>query len=139
MTIQQAIVNYLLEQSNVTDLVSNRIFTNHLPQKPEFPAITIRLVSADHGRNLDGPNGVVRARIQIEAWSKDFLESQDIAEQVRTKVQGYSGLMDELLIRSCGLEEDIDTPEPPDDDSDEWFYSKALIFSMLYIESIPAH
>ncbi len=139
MTVQEAILNYLLSRGDVVNIVHNHIFTNHLPENPPFPSISIRLISAEHGRNLDGPNGVVRARVQVESWASDFWQSQDLGEQVRLAMQGYVGLMSSLDVRDCALDTDIDTPEPPEDASENWIYSKAYIFSVLYNESVPSH
>lgn len=137
MTIQEALLNHLASKTSITDIVSTRIFTNHLPEQPQLPIVTVRTASLERHHNLDGPNGLVAARMQIEAWSLDYRQSLEIAEQVRLEVQNYRGTLSSLTIYSTTLVDDVETPEPPEDKSEDWIYSKALIFEVFFLEPLP--
>ena len=137
MTTQEGLLEHLKARDQITAICGDRIYTNHLPEKPTLPAITIRLVRAEHGRNMDGPNGDVRSTMQVESWSDVYRGSLDLAEQVRLAVQGYVGLIGDVLVRSSALEGDVETPEPAPDSSEAYYYAKALIFNMRTMETIP--
>ena len=44
MTVEQAIINYLLTQSSITNLVINRIYPVRRKQASELPAIVVNRI-----------------------------------------------------------------------------------------------
>lgn len=85
--------------------VAGRIYPVLLPQNPTYPAITYRLISDPREYSLDGADGLVEARYQIEAWAK--LESQvdAIVEVIRLAMNafvGVFGLIDVSRARNVG-------------------------------------
>lgn len=74
---------YLLTKSGVTNLVVARIYPDILPQKPTYPAIVLREISANPHQHLDGSSGMRETRIQVDCWDDDTIGAKAVREQVR--------------------------------------------------------
>ena len=71
MTIEQGIHERLLSLSPVTALVGSRVYQLKLPQKPTLPAIRVQQISEADEHHLRGRDGVVRTRIQVDAYAHE--------------------------------------------------------------------
>lgn len=90
MTVEENLFTRLSNFAGLTALVSTRIFPNILPQKPTFPAISYRRVSAVRAScmGVDRPN--VEARFQVDIWALTYTSARQTADQVRKALQRYN-------------------------------------------------
>lgn len=52
----------------VAALVGSRVYLETLPQSPTFPAIRVTLIDDGEPQQLRGPEGLARARVQIDHY-----------------------------------------------------------------------
>ncbi len=71
MTPEEAVRARILALSAVTALVSTRVWTEKLPQKPIFPCVVVQEVTDSEGQHLRGPSGLCVARVQVEAQAME--------------------------------------------------------------------
>lgn len=90
--IDDAVRSILINNSIVSGLVGTRIYPLVLPLKCTFPAISYSKPSNPYNRVSRAP------RFQIDIWSKDFTEVQNIKEAVETALDGYSGIISDINI-----------------------------------------
>jgi len=95
MTLRVALYNYLSGESDLTDLVSTRIYSQVLPQDVEYPAVTFQvttpgtvnhLMNSDSGLYLD-------PCIQVSSWASDPSDGDAVAAQVKAALQDFTGTM----------------------------------------------
>ena len=67
MTPEVAVAERLSDVNAVTAIVSTRIYSERLPQKPTYPAVLVRLVDEPRDAHLRG--GIRdKARVQVDAY-----------------------------------------------------------------------
>ncbi len=67
-----ALIELLLAESSIVALCSTRIEPLALPNDTEFPALVVHALSErPAAASQDGP-GPTRARLQIDAWARDY-------------------------------------------------------------------
>lgn len=93
MNIKQALETYLLAQSGLTALVSDRIYFRDFPQGTDKKSLLINKISAPRETAMVTDPGIVLARFQFSAIGTTEKEPDDILDQVRTALQNYTGVM----------------------------------------------
>lgn len=71
MTVEEVVCARILQLGAVTALVSTRIYLDKLPQAPTYPAVRVQLVDDLTSQHLRGPNGLCRARVQVDAYAHE--------------------------------------------------------------------
>lgn len=99
---------FLIADATITGLVVQRVYPNALPQNPTYPAITYNQVSGVRVRNLKGPSGTAQPRISINAWASTYLGARSLADAIRQRIDGYSGLMGSTVVGNVILDNEID-------------------------------
>ena len=111
----------MIETSLYTWLVANialigtRVYPRKLPQDATFPALTYFEVSGDRWVTHQGEDGVSEGRYQISCWAKDgttgvdgYAIAKGIADEVITKLNCFTGLMDTTTIQACRYLNEVD-------------------------------
>lgn len=89
--IEIALGDYLI--TYVPQLNGN-VFNGALPNGKQMPCATYHKLSG--GRRImchDGASGLVLARFQIDIWSDIYAQASEIASDILTLLDGYSGEM----------------------------------------------
>ncbi len=92
MAIESDIVNYLLSQSEITDVVSERIYPTQLPENSDLPALMYIRIGGNRMRTHRG-NSNNATSLQISCWSKDYGEAKDLSDILIEKLDNYDGYM----------------------------------------------
>lgn len=93
MLIEQALMTFLKAQSDVTDLVSTRIYFVRAPQDVSEPYIVVSKVSGPREHSHEGGDGMASPRFQLSSFSTSYATVKGIAAALQTVLQGYSGTM----------------------------------------------
>jgi len=95
MNIEQGLVAYLRAHStvglifrNATSPQSYRIYSEFLPEQPDYPALRYARVSTAPLLTLSGPIGYNQARLQIDVWDKTGAGCRAAADAVRSALDG---------------------------------------------------
>lgn len=74
MTVEILASNWLKTRTAVTALVpAARIYQLKLPQTPTLPAIRVQLIANPKTYHLRGPQGLERARVQIDVYVSETM------------------------------------------------------------------
>lgn len=93
MTIEQALMTYLLAQTGITTLVGQRIYFVRAPQETETPYIAISKIDAPREHSHDGSSQLAHPRFQFSIFADTYGEIKPIAAALQTALQGYTGTM----------------------------------------------
>lgn len=91
MAIEADLRQHLINDSDVNDIISGRIYPLRLPQEFELPAISYQRISAPRSKDLQGSIGHVQPRIQVDCWTESYSKLKDLAEAVRLALDRYQG------------------------------------------------
>ena len=120
MTIEGAILARLKEVTAVTNIIGTgdnaRIHAEHLPQKPVFDAIVLKFVSLVRVHASGADPGIVRARLQVDAWSEGYIGARDLGDAIRGDNAGsalnrWSGTKDTTVVDDVFLENELPLTE----------------------------
>lgn len=102
------LVAFLGNASAISALVGLRIYPQELPQKPTLPALTYNQISAVRVRELAGPAGKARRRIQIDCWASTYKGAHALADAVRQTLEPFYGSMANTEVGSIMLDNEFD-------------------------------
>lgn len=91
MTIIEGLRAFLLANTSIATLVSQRIYPLRLPQKITVPAIVLTRITEINDAHLRGPNVLTRARIQVDAWAQTFDAAVALGTLCSQRLDGYQG------------------------------------------------
>ena len=113
MSLETALRAYVLADAAIAAAVGQRMYPRGLPQGPTFPALVYSRVDTRRLHDLDGPDGLPRARVQVTAWGSSVQAATELAALVRKRLDGYRGAWGDVMIGSCLCvgERDLDDPE----------------------------
>lgn len=90
--VEKALFAILKGNADLVAVVpSSRMYADHLPQNPTYPAITYQLVSEELPHNHDRSAGPTRARFQISCWSQTKPQAAQVRELVKGVLVAYKG------------------------------------------------
>lgn len=112
--IESALRTHILGDTDITNLVGQRMYPVKLPQDPTMPAISYFRVSGIRHKSYGGPSGLAGPRIQIDAWAGEpsgYKTAKELADLIRKRLDGFSGLLGTDRIWGAFLENDTDMYE----------------------------
>ena len=89
MTIKEALKIYLLSKTEITDIISDRLYPEVLPQGTEYPALTYLEVSNPVFHDVD----IAYPRFQLSSWAETYLEADTLKNAIKEVMQRYKGIM----------------------------------------------
>lgn len=105
--MEQAIVDILENDSNVSAVIDNRIFPLFIPQEKKVPAITYERIDTDANDTKSGASTLDGILIDIDLWGKDFKVLKDLAKDVRNALDRFSGTKQGIIIQSIQFDNEI--------------------------------
>lgn len=108
MTIEAGIFAHLIGNAGVVALVGTRIYPLLVPQDAEMPALAYQRISGPRDHAHDGASGLALARIQLTFVAASYDGAKSLAAAVRAAMDGFSGMMGEVMVNACLLDNEID-------------------------------
>lgn len=87
MGIESDIINTLNNHSGLAQLVGNRNYTIHLPQKPNYPNTVITRVSTSPTNTLTTRNKLTNIRLQIDCRDRIYDDARSVSQQVKDAME----------------------------------------------------
>jgi len=112
VTEGKAIYNLLRTDSDITNLVSSRIYPQIASQGADFPFIVYLLVDVDPSDTKSGVSTLDQSRYDIVVASKTYSEVSTITELVRNRLDRYSGTIESVVIDSIQFQS-VDADNDP--------------------------
>jgi len=107
-TLEEGIVAHLMADSDVTDLISTRLYPMVVPQDVSLPAVAYQRISGPREPVHEGASGLARARMQFTVLGSTYEGGKDVAEALRGSMDGFSGTMGTVAVNAAFLENDVD-------------------------------
>jgi len=122
MSIESALVTYLESKTEITNLVSTRIYPVLAPQNTTSPYITYQMISDSPNYCTSGDAKLNEARIQINAFDEiasgatgnSYKTVKQIQEALRDVLSGFRGTWGSTFINRCVVGGFSDLPQSPD-------------------------
>jgi len=92
--LEPAIVEHLLDDSNVTALIGDRLYPVRITQNVQPPCVAYRKIDVLTDHAYRTANGLSGTRIRFDCFAKSVKESKTIAEKLVTSLDG---LIDTIL------------------------------------------
>ncbi|RHZ91360.1 DUF3168 domain-containing protein [Cereibacter sphaeroides] len=89
--MEEALRALLLDVPAVAALVGPRVNFGRHPQGEPLPALVLTTVSDREGLTLAGPDGLQRARVQIDCYAESYGAAKQLSRAVRAVLHGHSG------------------------------------------------
>lgn len=120
-----ALRGWLLADTAIAALVAARVFPLRADQNSLYPMIVLQQISLTPQLYTHGELGLVTTRVQVGCWAKTYSEAHNLANKVRLRVSGYTGVMGgpnngdpAITVQDCELDnvydQDDDTPGQDD-------------------------
>jgi len=127
----------LIADTDVSDLVADRVYPGRASQSAEYPRITIQRISTPRLIDMQGPSGLAFPRTQVDLWSRSPEEIKTLAHAVRELLHGYSGPLGDEVAQLVHLVDQHESTEDADDASGEPVFRIRYDFRIAAEESRP--
>ncbi len=130
--IGKAVFEKLSSVTEITNVVSTRIFPGVLRQNVTLPAMTYRVISDVPDNHIAGAGDLANARIQIDCYAATDAAVKSLKELVRVALDGVTTGYGSIEIFESNLEGGNDFQENPIEGSDVWRYGYTQDFLISY-------
>lgn len=114
MNIAPAVYDLLRNDATVAGYVGTRIYPDQIPQEAAYPAIVHFKTEVETLAVKSAPTTNHRISLQIEVFCDTFGEGENIADAIRSVLDGYSGISAGINIVSCYFNSQNDENFIPD-------------------------
>ncbi|MDR2426214.1 MAG: DUF3168 domain-containing protein [Endomicrobium sp.] len=98
MSLGIKLYNYLLQDMEITDLVSNRIYPLAAPGEAQKPYLAFRIVSDSSEYTLEGDSIQGRKQIQISVVFEDYAQANNIAVVLEQEMSKWTASETDIRI-----------------------------------------
>jgi hypothetical protein len=117
--MKSGLVALLSGEATISAICGNRVYVQRAPQKATFPHLIITQMGSEENGTLDGGSGQLRfLDFDIDCKAKSSVQSESLANAVRTFIDDYTGAAGTFTIGAVLLNDESDDYEPPQDGSD---------------------
>jgi hypothetical protein len=129
--IEEAFTAYLLEQSDLTVLIANRLEPEELPQGTALPAVSYIKISDVKDHTLTGQLELERPIFQFTAFAFTKAGARAVANQLKTALVDYSGTMGGIVVQKIELQNEMSNLETSPDGAVK-VYTESLEFQISF-------
>ncbi len=139
MTIETALYSELSTTSEVTAVVSTRIFPQVAPLTVPYPFIVYSVINSIPEHHAGGASTLTNVSMQIDVWAETVAELLTIVEVLRNALDGFIGDMgtENLDIQSCFMETRRTFEEPDPHGKKAPVFRSDMDFSIWHVSSVP--
>jgi hypothetical protein len=102
-----------------------------LPSAPVLPAMVYQVISTPSQMTHTGPSGYAIVRIQYGIIAKTYEEVKAWGQKFRASFDGMKGTWAGLNVQSVMIENEFDSPEPPDSTLHRRLFQLAIEYSAV--------
>ena len=73
--------------------ITTSLFPHTIPQQASLPAMTYSVGSDDRFETLDGVSGLKTAMVDLDCWSRSYVEAHALADAVESALSGHTGAL----------------------------------------------
>lgn len=87
---EAALIAALTANAGVSALAGSRVFVAGARQGADYPYVTVQRIATSGAGHLDGASNLDWPLVQVDCWSPDALVALNLAEAVRTAIDGVN-------------------------------------------------
>jgi hypothetical protein len=107
MTIQEQIVSVLTTDSDVTNLIGNRVYPEYnLSADKVYPLAVYKVENVSPQIASDGPTGLESCDFIVAAISPTYGQAQTLARTIYNALEGYQIRTDSIQVQGMFLKDD---------------------------------
>lgn len=91
--MEAGIQQRLIADSNVSSLISTRVYPLILPDESVLPSVTYQRISTVRDYATTGPVSLSRIRLQIDTWSLTYAAAKQVDMAIRASLESFSGTL----------------------------------------------
>ena len=107
--IEEAMTAVLLADSDVTDLIGDKIFPMRAPDDFARPYIVYQKVTGPREESHSGDSDLAHPRIQLSCWSDTYAEAKAVARTVIGSLHSFVGTSMGIDIQASTIDGEVDT------------------------------
>lgn len=133
--LPKGVRTYLLTNSDLTDLVAQRVYVDVIPQGGTVPCV-VAVEMDDRGiGGVTAATGLAQCVLRLKCYHTDPDSAVAIRDQVRsTLLDRPRGTMGDVTIRGLAVHKRGTGVDPPLAGSDQWRWHKWIDFLITYNE-----
>lgn len=131
MGINEALYSRLSSYTDLTDLISTRIYRVQAPENTTFPYVTFGIDSQFPVHAMGADAGLEGPGYQFDVWADDTDEMEDVAIQVKAALRDFSGTVAGVVIQRIFYDNEIDLPDE-DTNKSRIIYHKEMDFTVWH-------
>ena len=111
--MEEALRSLLKNAAPVVALASTRIDWGARQQGKTGPAVVLHRIGGRRGQHLQGPDGLISSRVQIDCWAASYGSAKALARVVITALNGHRDTtFQRVFIEAERDDHDLTPPEP---------------------------
>jgi hypothetical protein len=123
---------FIIGTTAVTSLVSTRVHYNHITESVAKPHVWFRVSADTEERTMDGVGGLHEASVDVECAGLTETSAQNVADAIKTRLDGYKGTLGNATAQACFLRDKDDDYLPFSNLSDEGVHVVSYSLQMWY-------
>ena len=141
MSVKTALYAELASISNVTNVVSTRIWLGQAKQNETLPYIVYHRLDSTPEHHMLAQAGIARDMFQIDCYDDDPDDTHDLSEIVRLALNGKTGTIGAgvhtAVVQRMAMLNSFDMYEEPIAKGDKGIYSEKQTWEMWHTISVP--
>jgi len=138
VTIKKGLIDYLLDQSPVTALVSTRIRPGLPEQGLARPHLRVDQGGGEVHYSMAGNTGLAETVFDIVCEADSEKDAADLAETVRKEVDGYSGTWGSETVKASFWRGTRDSRTSPTDGGELGQPSQTVAVQVMHNVTVPS-
>ncbi|KQS86942.1 DUF3168 domain-containing protein [Rhizobium sp. Leaf383] len=104
--MEEALIALLLAHADLVDLVGMKVRPGRASQTDLAPFIVVQVIDKNRAYTMKGHSGLVRSRMQIDAYADSYAQAKVIARIIEARLNGYK----DAAFKAIFLEDHRDLP-----------------------------
>jgi hypothetical protein len=114
MSVESVIYSALTANTNVSAIVSTRVYPMVAPRSAAMPLLTYERASTDEIGIMSGVDGALTVHLSVDCWGTTYLGARSAADAVEGVLNGYSNTASDPVVIMVRREGERDIVEPPE-------------------------
>ena len=103
--MEEALRTYLLAQSGVSSVVTDRAYWNMRPQASVLPAFVLQVIDRSPAYAMDGISALAETRVQVDCYGPSYSSAKLLARAVRDPLDGKRFTQSSIRFEAFRLDE----------------------------------
>lgn len=143
MNIGDALYNFLVNKSLLTNLISTRLYPNVAPQGRAFPYVVFHIVDTEHAFTLAGGAPLAQNNFVFEVYAQTYSSRDAVKEALRNILHGRGNTIlsqtdtNTVNMKSAHLLSISDGYDDAGDGNDLGVFAQEMTFVIAFAETVP--